>query len=70
LKHADRQDEHRPLAIECVDLTESQLVELENLRRGRLSGQTDNAESADDEQVIDHADGLTGMIARAPYTWF
>jgi hypothetical protein len=32
LEHADRQDEHRPLAIERVDLRESQFFELENPR--------------------------------------
>ncbi len=30
LEHPDRQDEHRPLAIERVDLRESQFLELED----------------------------------------
>ena len=52
LEHADRQDEHRPLAIESVDLGESQFSELEDSGIA-WSSVRDEADSADDEQAAE-----------------
>jgi hypothetical protein len=52
LEHADRQDEHRPLAIECVDLGESQFSEFEDSGSAWLCVR-DEAESADDDQAAE-----------------
>ena len=64
LEHSDRQDEHRPLAIERVDLGESQFFELENSGSAWL-GVRDEAESADDEQAAERLPHDRPPIRRA-----